>query len=210
MRAIRIGLTGPIGCGKTTVAAMLRDLGLAVIDADVVARGVVEPGTPAFEAVVEAFGRQLVGDDGSLDRAALGRIVFADPVQLRRLEAIVHPEVRIRILDGMLAADRAGAPGIAVEAIKLVEGGLGTLCDEIWLVACEPGAQRRRLAERGLDAASMDQRIAVQADPGTRLRDAASRVIDTSGSLGSVRDAVERGWMEAVRAAVERAAGPDL
>lgn len=210
MHAIRIGLTGPIGCGKSTVAAMLGDLGLEIVDADRVARDVVEPGTPGFEAVVREFGPSLVRADGSLDRAHLGRIVFDDPDALRRLERIVHPEVRPRILEAILAADRDGAPGVVVEAIKLVEGGLATLCDEVWLVACRPAAQRERLAGRALDSAAIEQRIAAQADPVARLRDHASRVIDTTGSVELVRATVERAWMETVRAAIERAIGPDL
>src|SRR5512135_441205 len=96
MKTVRIGLTGPIGCGKSTVAGWLEELGAVIIDADDVAREVVEPGTPGFDEVVTAFGRGIVTADGELDRAALGRVVFADPSALRRLESIVHPAVRPR------------------------------------------------------------------------------------------------------------------
>ena len=88
-------------------------------------------------------------DDGSLDRTALGRIVFADPAALRDLEAIVHPAVRPRILAAIAAADEADADVVVIEAIKLVEGGLAELCDEVWLVTCEPEAQRERLVGSG-------------------------------------------------------------
>jgi dephospho-CoA kinase len=204
LKAIRIGLTGPIGCGKSMIAATLGGYGLAVIDADEVAREVVEPGTAGFEAVVDEFGGDHVRPDGSLDRAALGRVVFRDPQALRRLERIVHPAVRPKILERVLAADADGAPGAVIEAIKLVEGGLATFCDEVWLVVCDPAAQQARLAARGLDAATAEARVEAQLDPATRLRAAATRVIDTSGSIDATRDRVERAWMEAVRAAIER------
>jgi dephospho-CoA kinase len=204
VKAIRIGLTGPIGCGKSTIAASLGGYGLAVIDADDVAREVVEPGTEGFDAVVREFGGDLVQPDGRLDRAALGRVVFRDPEALRRLERIVHPAVRPKILERVLAADADGAPGAVIEAIKLVEGGLATFCDEVWLVTCDPVAQHARLEGRGLDPATAASRIAAQQDPATRLRPAATRTIDTSGSLEATRVQVERAWMEAVRAAIER------
>ena len=204
MKAIRIGLTGPIGCGKSTVASWLAGYGLVVVDADDVARDVVEPGTPGFDAVVEAFGDDLVQPDGSLDRAALGRAVFTDPDALRRLERIVHPAVRPKILEQVIAADAANAPGVVIEAIKLVEGGLATFCDEVWLVVCDPVVQRSRLAARGLDAMTAEARIAAQADPATRLRPHATRVIDTSGSEEATRELVLQAWKEAVKAAIER------
>jgi dephospho-CoA kinase len=204
MKAIRLGLTGPIGCGKSTVAGWLQEYGLAVIDADDVAREVVEPGTDGFAAVVREFGGDLVRPDGSLDRAALGRAVFADPEELRRLERIVHPAVRPKILERVIEADSAGAPGIVIEAIKLVEGGLATFCDEVWLVVCGEATQRDRLAGRGLDAATAAARIEAQQDPATRLAPVATRVIDTSGSVEATRELVKQAWMEAVRAAIER------
>jgi dephospho-CoA kinase len=204
VKAIRIGVTGPIGCGKSTISSWLADYGLQVIDADEVAREVIEPGTDGFAEVVREFGPQLVKADGGLDRAALGRVVFADPDALRRLERIVHPAVRPKILERVLAADADGAPGSLIEAIKLVEGGLATFCDEVWLVLCDPAAQRERLAGRGLAADTATARIAAQEDPATRLRPHATRVIDTSGSAAATRAAVERAWMEAVKAAIER------
>jgi dephospho-CoA kinase len=195
-KTIRIGLTGPIGCGKSTVAGWLRDLGAVVVDADVIARDVVEPGTPDLTAVIEAFGPGVVAEDGSLDRAALGRIVFVDPDALARLEAIVHPAVRPRILAGIAAAERDGAPAVVIEAIKLVEGGLAELCDEVWLVVCDPGEQRRRLGGRGLTAAEADRRIAAQADPAARLAGSATLVIDTTGDQAAAWDRVRASWRE--------------
>lgn len=210
-RAFRIGVTGPIGCGKTTVASWLDELGADVIDADQVAREVTPPGSPALAAVVGAFGSGIVREDGSLNRAALGRIVFADPDALRRLEAIVHPAVRSRILRRIAGADRRGAPAIVIEAIKLVEGGLAELCDEVWLVVCDPGVQRRRLAARGADPADAKARIAAQAGAIDRTKPAATRVIDTSGTLEDARRAA-RGAYESARSRFElrgQADGPD-
>ena len=115
------------------------------------------------------FGSDLLRADGSLDRAALGRQVFADPVALADLEAIVHPAVRPRILAAMDRAADDGAVAVVVEAIRLVEGGLAELCDEVWLVTCDPEAQRARLVGRGSTPADADQRIAAQAGLAERV-----------------------------------------
>ena len=197
---IRIGITGPIGCGKSTVAGWLGELGATVIDADRIARDVVEPGEPAFEAVLAAFGPEVRNAAGELDRVALGRLVFADPVALRRLEAIVHPAVRPRILAALVAAEAAGEPAAVIEAIKLVEGGLADMCDEVWLVTCEPAVQRARVLARGAEPADADARIRAQGDLAARLRPAASRVVDTSGSPAATRAAVEAAYAEVLRA----------
>ena len=199
---IRIGITGPIGCGKSTVAGWLADLGAVVIDADVAARQVTEPGTRALDAIAATFGPDLVRPDGTLDRAALGRIVFADPEALATLEAIVHPAVRPLILAEMEAAEHAGAPAIVVEAIKLVEGGLASLCDEVWLVTCSSGTQLERVtaraAARGASSADARARIEAQAGLADRLESFATRVIDTSATLEATRAAVEAAYREAV------------
>ena len=188
---VRIGLTGPIGCGKTTVAGWLGEQPKVVlIDADRVARQVVEPGEPALEAIIERFGEALRRPDGSLDRAALGRIVFADAEALADLEAIVHPAVRPRILATMKRADKAGATAVVVEAIKLVEGGLAALCDEVWLVTCDPIDQLGRVRARGMSAAEADHRIATQGDMTERLEPIATRIIDTSDTPAATRERV--------------------
>jgi dephospho-CoA kinase len=189
---IRIGLTGPIGCGKSTVAGWLGERpGVVVIDADRVARDVLAPGSPELAAVVARFGEDLVDGADVLDRSALGRIVFADPVALRDLEAIVHPGVRPRILAAIAAAEAAGASAVIIEAIKLVEGGLATLCDEVWLVTCDPGVQRSRLAGRGERMDDAAARVAAQGDLTDRLAPAAHRTLDTSGSLQATRSLVD-------------------
>jgi dephospho-CoA kinase len=197
--AIRIGLTGPIGCGKSTVASWLAAEGAVVIDADQVSRDVLEPGTRELDAVVAAFGHDLLDAKGRLDRAALGRIVFRDPMALSRLEAIVHPAVRPRILAAIEAAEAAGAPGVVIEAIKLVEGGLALLCDAVWLIRCDTADQRERLRGRGADEQDADARIGAQGDLESRLRPAAHRVIDTSGPSAPVRAHVVEAWRETLQ-----------
>ena len=197
-RAVRIGITGPIGCGKSQVARWLADLGAAVVDADEVAKSVNAPGEPAHDAVVSHFGPIVTTSEGILDRAALARVVFADPDRLRELEAIVHPAVRPRILAAVDAADAAGAPAVAIEAIKLVEGGLADVCDEVWLVTCDAGSQRDRILARGTPPADADRRIAAQAGLAERLATAATRVVDTSGDAIGTRETVEALFRAAV------------
>ena len=190
-RPLIIGLTGPIGCGKSTVARWLGEQpSVVVVDADRVARDVLAAGTPETAAVYARFGDELRRRDGELDRAALGRIVFSDPAALRDLEAIVHPAVRPRILAEVDAARAAGAVAVAIEAIKLVEGGLADLCDEVWLVTCTPDVQLERLVERGTGADDARDRIAAQGDLATRLRPAATHVIDTSDAPAATRSRV--------------------
>jgi dephospho-CoA kinase len=193
-----IGLTGPIGCGKTTVAGWLAERGAVVVDADVVAREVTAPGQPAHDAILSLFGDGVRATDSTLDRAALGRVVFRDPVYLAQLEAIVHPVVRPRILELVEDARKAGAPAVVVEAIKLVEGGLAAICDEVWLVTCDPVVQRERIVDRGATRADADARMAAQAGMTERLRPVATRVIDTSGPTADARSRVAAAWASAL------------
>ena len=199
-RTVRIGITGPIGCGKSTVARWLADLGCRAIDADEIARDVSAPGTPVHAEILRRFGASVAAPDGTVDRAALGRLVFADAAALRDLESVVHPAVRPLILEAVADAERAGVPAVAVEAIKLVEGGLAELCDEVWLVTCDPTAQQDRLVGRGTPPAVAEQRMAAQQGLAERLRPFATRVLDTSGGLEASQELVAAALMAALAA----------
>ena len=194
VRTLRIGLTGPIGCGKSTVAGWLAARGAVVVDADSLARLVTEPGKPATEAVLARFGEAFRATDGGLDRSALAALVFRDEAALHDLETIVHPAVRPEILARIAAAEAAGAQAVVVEAIKLVEGGLAALCDEVWLVTCAPTVQRDRVIARGATTEDADRRIGAQAGLVERVRPVATRVLDTSGPLVDARSKVAAAW----------------
>lgn len=202
---MRIGLTGPIGCGKSTVAGWLAERGGAVIDADRLAREATAPGEPTLPAIRARFGDGVFGRDGALDRAALARIVFADPAALRDLEAVVHPAVGRRLAAALAAAEASAAPFIVVEAIRLVESGHASACDEVWLIACEPVTRRARLAAKGIPADDAERRIAVQGtDLVERLRPHATRVIVTDGTPAATRAAVEKALEAALRSRPRR------
>lgn len=188
---LRVGLTGGIASGKTTVSNRLRELGAVVVDADVLAREVVEPGTSALAAVVDRFG-ESVAPNGVLDRAALGRIVFADPAARQDLERIVHPAVRTRA--GQIEA-AAGSDAVVVHVIPLlVETGQEDGFDTVVVVDLDPGTQRRRLQQRtGLTAQEVEARIAAQASPEQRLR-VADEVLDNSGTPSELLRQVDALW----------------
>lgn len=186
-----VGLTGGIASGKSTVAALLAARGAVVIDADVLAREVVAPGEPLLAQVVARFG-DVLAVDGSLDRAALGRIVFADPEARRDLEALIHPAVRRRAA-GLEAQAPTGS--VVVHVIPLlVETGQQDSFDHVIVVDVDPDTQLRRLRDRdGVDVSAAQARIAAQATREQRLA-AADIVIDNSGSQADLVDRVDALW----------------
>ena len=198
-RTVRIGLTGPIGCGKSTVGAWLAERGAVVIDADALAREVTDE--PAVRASIMAtFGTGVAGPDGGLDRAALAATVFRDPSALARLEALTHPLVRPRLEAAVAGAEASAAPAVVIEAIKLVEGGFAAACDEVWLVTCDPASQAARLAGRGVAPADAARRVAAQGDIRDRLASAVTRVLVTDGSPDDARAAALAAYGEALAA----------
>ena len=196
---LKIGITGPIGCGKSTILGWLAARGALVIDADRVTRELMSPGSPVVARIVATFGPDVGGPAGSLDRAALASIVFNDPDQLHRLESITHPVVRARILELIAEAESASVPIVVLEAIRLVDGGYPSLLDEVWLVTCDPGAQLARLAARGLAPDDAAARIEAQATLVDEVQPVATRVIDTSGTVAETEAAVDAALAAAQR-----------
>jgi dephospho-CoA kinase len=195
---LRIGLTGGIGSGKSTVSGLLAARGAVVIDADRIAREVVEPGTPGLAAVVEAFGEQALRPDGSLDRAALAAIVFADPAARGRLDGIVHPLVRARSAE--LAAAVPDDAVVVHDVPLLVETGQTASYDVVLVVQADPEVRVRRLVRRGLSEDDARARIAAQATDEQR-RAVADVVLDNDGTEEELAAQVDRFWTERVRPA---------
>ncbi len=196
---LRVGLTGGIGAGKSEVSRLLAAQGATVIDADAVARAVVEPGTPGLAEVAGAFGPGVLRPDGSLDRPRLGEIVFADPELRARLNAIVHPLVGARMTE---LEQAAGSAGIVVHDVPLIaENGLAAGYDIVVVVDAPRRVQADRLIRhRGMTREQATARIAAQATRKQRLA-IASLVIDNSGSLSELDRQVGELWAELRRMA---------
>ncbi len=191
-----LGLIGPIGCGKSTVAGWLAEEGAVVLDADELTRTAMEPGTPLTESSVSRFGAEFRRPDGSLDREALGWLVFSDPARLAELESLVHPAVERLEREAIRAADMRRPPAIVLEAIKHVEAGHAAWCDQVWLVICEPALQFERLVGRGMAPEDARQRVAAQAVSMPLWRSAATRTIRTDGTMEEVRVLVAEAFAE--------------
>ncbi len=204
--SIRIALTGGIGSGKSTVADLLAARGAVIVDADVLAREAVEPGTRELAAVVERFGPGVLGPDGRLDRAALAAIVFADDAARGDLNAIVHP--RVGGLGARRRAEALGAdPGAVIVHVipLLVETGQQCGFDVVVVVDCPVGVQVARvMARNGLSRPEAEARVAAQASRGERLA-AATYVIDNAGAVAALAPQVEALWRSLTDAAAAMA-----
>ena len=203
MRMLRVGLTGGIGCGKSTVAAMMNDLGCHIINADKIAHALIAPGEPAYDEVVRQFGTHVLAPDGSIDRARLASIVFGDGNKLASLNAIVHPRVLREIdreFDRLAAKDPHGVA--VVEAALLIEAGYHEELDRLILVTCTPEQQLDRLTNtsfgRAMSREQAEKRIAAQMPLEEKRKMATGKIveIDCSGSLDDtkkqVRELVDR------------------
>jgi dephospho-CoA kinase len=188
---LRVGLTGGIGCGKSTVAAMMRELGCHVLDADELAHRLVEPGEAAYDDVVREFGRAILGPADRVDRAKLGAIVFADPARRAKLESFIHPRVFEARAQELCRLEEDDPHGVAViEAALLVEAGYYKQLDRLILVWCRPDQQLARLTDpafgRGMTSEQAHRRTAAQLDLAEK-RKLADDEIDSSGTLEETR-----------------------
>lgn len=194
---LRVGLTGGIGSGKSTVAARLAQLGAVVIDSDQLAREVVAVGSPGLARVVERFGEGVLAPDGSLDRPRLGQLVFSDSAALADLNAITHPLIRARSAELSSAAVAGGAAAVVHDIPLLVENKLAAGFDKVIVVEAPLELRLSRLAGRGLDAETARARITAQATDEQR-REVADIVLDNSGSVAELVAQVDAAWANLV------------
>jgi dephospho-CoA kinase len=186
-----IGLTGPIASGKSTVAELLRQRGAEIIDADLVYRGLLAPGSPLWTRVVDRFGPTIVGPDGDIDRTALANIVFSDREALADLDRITHPVVIAEIRDRIA---RTNSPVVVLEAVKLVQSGLAKDVDALWFITADPEVRLRRLMSRSeMDEPSARTRIAA-APSGVPEGVEVDAIVDNSSDLASTSSAVDDAW----------------
>jgi len=195
--AFVVGLTGPMGAGKSTVGAMLRELGAKVLDADALVHDEQLRGTVGYSAIVQQFGTKILDEDKEIDRTKLAAEVFGDPMKLQRLERILHPRVISRVLEAraMLPDDAV----LVVEAIKLLEGDLRKACDRVWVVVAPRATMIERLAARGMRPREAELRLANQLSE-EHFRAAADTVIVNDGDRERTRERVREAWTELSRA----------
>lgn len=202
---LRIGLTGGIGSGKSTVAQMLLDNGFPVIDADQVARAVVEPGEPALDKLAEAFGQDILNDDGTLNRAELARRAFVDETSTQTLNAITHPAIRDMVGQQFATYEEQGESAVIYDMPLLVDKNLHREMGLVIVVDVELETRVQRLTEsRGLATDDVRRRIAAQVDDATRLA-AADVIIDNNGSVEDLLPQVEKAVMEINRRVADAA-----
>lgn len=199
---LKVGLTGGIGAGKSEVSRLLDHHGAVIVDADKIAREVVEPGTPGLAAVVEEFGEEILAPDGSLDRPRLGAVVFADTERLAALNAIVHPLVGERSAELERQAEAESASAVIVHDVPLLtENGLAPLYDLVLVVDASPETQLDRLVRlRGMTEEDAAARMAAQATREERLA-VADIVISNDGPLEELETRVGQVWEELHRRA---------
>jgi len=186
-----IGLTGPIGAGKSTVAQVLRELGAKVLDADAIVHDEQSRGTLGYSAIIQTFGTKVLGEDKEIDRKKLAAEVFGDPAKLAQLERILHPRVIARILEARKMLKDGEV--LVVEAIKLLESGLRNVCDEIWVVVAPRDVMLERLAARGLPRAEAELRLGRQASE-KEFRSAADVVLVNDAGRDRIKDRVLAEW----------------
>lgn len=190
-----IGLTGGIASGKSTVSKMLKKLGAAVIDADRIARMVVEPGQQALENIVNQFGNGVLFSDGTLDRKALGKIVFGEPEKIKILNEITHPEIRkliCRYIDDIKSSTMHKV--VIIDAALLLESGMNELADEVWLVYVDYDTQVKRLMKRdNITAAEADARIKTQMPVEDKIKQS-DRIIDNTKDIIYTEQQIEKLW----------------
>ena len=191
MSARVIGLTGPIGAGKSTVAAMLRELGAKVLDADALVHDEQSRGTVGYSAIIGAFGTKILGEDKEIDRKRLAEEVFGDPAKLARLERILHPRVVARILEARKMLKDGDV--MVVEAIKLLESGLRSVMDQVWVVIAPREVMLDRLAARGLPRAEAELRLRNQRSE-EEFRSAADVVIVNDADRDRTKEQVRAAW----------------
>ncbi len=187
----RVGLTGGIGSGKSTVAQMFADLGASVVDADAIAREVVAPGSEGLAELVERFGSQILTDNGDLDRAAVAAVVFSDPSARERLNAIVHPLIARRTTELIAAIPQDAV--LVHDVPLLVELGMQATYDLVVVVDAPDDVRIQRLVQRGLDEDDARARIAAQASRDERLA-VADVIIENTGDLDDLRTQVKAAW----------------
>lgn len=196
---ITIGLTGGIGSGKSLVAGMLAEKGAALVNADEVGHRSYRKGTPVYERVVASFGREVLDENGEIDRAKLGQRVFADPRQRERLNAIVWPEMAKMMAQDLEALRSRGTAVAVLEAAVLIEAGWRALADEVWVVLASPRVTRQRLVEtKGMSPEQADARIRSQLSNEERRR-RADVVIENNGTIQELRQRVEELWQDLQR-----------
>jgi dephospho-CoA kinase len=189
---LRVGLTGGIATGKTTVASMLRDRDVPVLDADLLGHELLEPGQAAYEETVAAFGREVLDANGKVNRAKLGGIIFADAQKRARLNQILHPRILDILQKWFAALDEPEGPEFAVvEAALIVEAGYNRNLDKLIVCWCRPDQQLERLTLRGLSMQEVQQRIGAQMPPDEK-RKLADEAIDCSGSIEETQQQVNR------------------